>query len=224
VFFAKALKWKESRADKDDAGKLVNIRVFLDKPKLFGVYKEYLTNGIPLEPTAFMPSADDNEDANETNGVREPTEEDKAAVGREYNKIGSLYTLADYLIDYRLKNRLLRATVQAAHATRANSRTWLPTNGFINEIYARTTEGDKMRELLVELHVDFADGTWLTEGDRKLLPKDYLFGCPQGVTAKRHRDDWRSRSPRHTTTATSSTSQRRVIWVIAARDRASDGV
>jgi hypothetical protein len=188
VFFAKTLKWKEERKGNEKPEKLVTIRVFRDKPRVFGLYKDCLANDFPLEPTAFMPSNADNENASEANGVREPTEKDKVAVGKGYKKIGTLYTLANYLIDHRLKNRLLRATVQAAHATRADDRAWLPTNSFISETYERTTEGDKMRELLVELYVDFADGTWLTEGDRKPLPKDCLFDCLRGVTAKRHRD------------------------------------
>jgi hypothetical protein len=94
----------------------------------------------------------------------------------------------EYLIDYRLMNRLTRATVQAAHATRGNGKTWLPNNEYISEIYDGTTKGGKMRELLVELHVDFADRTWLMDRDRDLLPKDYIFDCLQGVAAKRHRD------------------------------------
>ena len=189
IFFAKALMWKEGHTGNDAPKKLVTIRVFLDKPRFFGIYKDCLANDFPLEPTAFIPStANENENANKADKVREPTKEDKVAVGKEYKTIRTLYTLADYLIDYRLKNRLLRATVQAAHATRANGKTWVPSNGFIRGIYERTTEGDKMRELLLELYVDFADGTWLTESDRELLPKAYLFDCLRGVTAKRHRD------------------------------------
>jgi hypothetical protein len=45
-----------------------------------------------------------------------------------------------------------------------------------------------MRELLVELYIDFVDRSWLTQRDREVLPKDYLCDCLEAMTAKLDRD------------------------------------
>jgi hypothetical protein len=149
------------------------VRVYCE-PEILREYKFYLLRGFPLRPHAFMADIQGGEDEY---AFREPSKAERAAVRNEYAKMAKLYVLAAYLLDFELLNALIDAMACAAHAVRADGQTWFPERDTINIVFDGTIDGDRMRELLITLMVDFGTSKWLKKGRHGMFHEDFLYDC-----------------------------------------------
>jgi hypothetical protein len=162
AFFKGALggTWREAIDQK--------IHLPEDDPKIFALYQHLIyngtlpTRGYPEEECPAECPAENNESSSHPSddSILLPN------IGPEYEVLTTLYVFCEKILDRDSKRTVLDAIIG-----RANERVLphvpcsilFPDEKHINIIYDGTAEGDKARQVLVDMYAEWGDESWLTD-------------------------------------------------------------
>ncbi|RLM00041.1 hypothetical protein CFD26_108239 [Aspergillus turcosus] len=114
------------------------------------------------------------------------SDEPGAPARAEYLALVKAYVLGDKMLDFRFQNTAIDGIVEKSQSVAKDGNCWYPNGELIKYAFENTNESAPIRELLVDMYVNWAHAKWIRKWAH-CLPQPFLLELAFRLLDRRER-------------------------------------